>query len=93
MLTTVSGADIDSERIYRPYIRPFTHAAELNYVHEQLDIWYLEVDIHATENDLGSTHVIRDDKLQPRIAEGSEGGLIPKDVMKHSTSNTHNKHL
>lgn len=72
MLTTVSGVDIDSERMYRPYIRPLPHAAELNYVHELLDIWYLEMDIHATGNDLGSTPVISRGMLGPRIVKDSE---------------------
>lgn len=72
MLTTVSGVDIDSERICRPYIRPLAHAAELNYVHKHLDIWYLEMDIHATGNDLGSTPVRRSSMLGPRIVRGSE---------------------
>lgn len=72
MLTTVSAVDIDSERICRPYIRPLTHAAELNYVHEYLDIWYLEMDIHVTGNDLGSTPMIRIGMLGPRIVNDSE---------------------
>lgn len=72
MLTTVSGLDIDSKRICRPYIRPLTNAAELNYVHEHLDIWYLKLDIHVTGNDLGSTPVIRIGMLGPRIVKYSE---------------------
>lgn len=72
MLTTVSGVDIDSERICRPYIRPLAHAVELNYVHEQLDIWYLEMDIQATGNDLGSARLIRHAMLGPRSVKDSE---------------------
>lgn len=68
MLTTVSGMDIDNERICRPYFRPLAHAAELNYVHGHLDIWYLEMDIHATGNDLGSTH----DKKRHSVAKNGE---------------------